>query len=609
LTSLFDARQEVRRTLGLVASLSALLASDHGLVTGEHVWAFAEGARYEVAAVDATDAHVTRTSDGRGLYVLPSDDGRYNGVSFGMHPNRADTTDDSVALQTAIEVAYDNGGGQVVLPSGTFYITGVTLRAFVSLIGTGNYRRGGATTVEVGTELKALPGTTTMIVAAGEPYVDENQNVVYLRSSSVVGIMLDGDNQAQVGINITETVQPNIAKCGFRGFVGGAPDGDGGTLPGGAAIYGGGILYNIIEENSFSPGDYYALYSQQALCTNSDIYYGANHGAFRNNAIHCKYGVVHEGIQDIYGNAFEVKGQLVEAILWLNGDGANSYGSVWGNYFEMYTEVVTEDPLTYMDVTAIKTKAFVGGIFCNQIYGPKSSHLDPGAVATAIDLSQTNYGVSVWGNEIKYWVTGIKLPSRDGGAPTISMGAFDIGNNHMSAVMYQVVNGPDEAREIGDDTLGYLRLDWDDAECKYRLGGTFSGAAVLGTNVTKEISTLNLKWGNHFRIDHAHVDPGTPALISSIINKGPGSLFTISSREAGKTALDRAAFGLASDADLLLPADVDLLFVSDADGNVREVGMTSAMLQDAQGAPTNATTPAAWREYPPGSGDFMPVYR
>jgi hypothetical protein len=562
-------RTNVLEALGLFASLSALLASTGALAEDEYVWVFAEGQRYQVAASAATDHHINR-ADGTKLYVVPNDEGRLNLLAFGVHPARDDLTDDRDAIQAAINAAADVGNGVVAVPSGTYYIgSDLELKAYVTLEGTGVYYRGGATKYEIGTELKALPGCTTMITAVG------GDPETYLRSAGIVGIMLDGNSSAQIGINITETVQSHIRMCSFARFVAGAPDGEGGTLAGGAAIYGGGVLYDIIEQNSFMPGDYYAVYFQEALKTLPQLYYGANHGFIRDNSISARYGVLTEGIQDVYGNAFELSEVLGEAALHINGAGANSSNAIWGNYFELHPEQLTEDPDTFAHYRAIKCKATTSAIFCNRFFGDASVYATSGS-GSAIDLDATNYGVSVNDNEFKYWDVAIKLrqPSATTGATGGGLNSTVVGVNHYHAsVTTRVANSPAEARTFNDTTHAAPLLEVQEQEAFYRSGGTFHGSALLGT--TSPMAAVNLYWGNHLRFDHDSQEAAVT--VSTVNGADPGGLFTISAKASDKTILADSAFGLASGADFTLPADVDLLFVTDPEGNVREVGRTSAL--------------------------------
>jgi hypothetical protein len=562
-------RTNVRKALGLFASLSALLASTGALAEDEHVWVFAEGQRYQVAASAATDHHISR-ANGTKLYVVPNDEGRLNLLAFGVHPARDDLTDDRDAIQAAIDAAAAVGNGVVAVPSGTYYIgSDLELKAYVTLEGTGVYYRGGATKYEIGTEFKALPGCTTMLTAVG------GDPETYLRSAGIVGIMLDGNSNAQIGINITETVQSHIRMCSFARFVAGAPDGDGGTLPGGAAIYGGGVLYDIIEQNSFMPGDYYAVYFQEALKTLPQLYYGANHGFIRDNSISARYGVLTEGIQDVYGNAFELSEVLGEAALHINGAGANSSNAIWGNYFELHPEQLTKDPDTFAHYRAIKCKAATSKIFCNRFFGDASVYATDGS-GSAIDLDATNYGVSVDGNEFKYWDVAIKLrqPAAMIGATGGGLNSTIVGVNHYHAsVTTRVANSPAEARTFNDTTHAAPLLEMQDEEAFYRSGGTFHGSALLGT--TSAIAAVNLYWGNHLRFDHD--SQGSAVTVSTVNGADPGGLFTISAKVADKTILANSAFNLAAGVDFTLPADVDLVFVTDPEGNIREVGRTSAL--------------------------------
>ncbi|WP_420326817.1 glycosyl hydrolase family 28-related protein [Mameliella sp.] len=100
-------------------TVADLIAETVGLPTGATLRARREGFRYQVAPAAATDHHLT-TAGGTKLYVQPAESGRYNVKAFGAKGDG--TTDDSAAIQAAVDLGKATPGVTIYFPKGAFRV-------------------------------------------------------------------------------------------------------------------------------------------------------------------------------------------------------------------------------------------------------------------------------------------------------------------------------------------------------------------------------------------------------------------------------------------------------------------------------------------------------
>jgi hypothetical protein len=100
------------------SSPAAALAAADSLAEDDVIHTL-DGFRYVVAAPGASDHHLT-TAGGAKLYVQPGASGRYNVKAFGATGDGA--TDDSAAVQAAVDLGKANPGVTIYFPKGAFRI-------------------------------------------------------------------------------------------------------------------------------------------------------------------------------------------------------------------------------------------------------------------------------------------------------------------------------------------------------------------------------------------------------------------------------------------------------------------------------------------------------
>jgi hypothetical protein len=99
-------------------SVAELLASSRTVAVGKYIECNEELVRYKVAAANATDHHVT-TASGMKLYVLPGVNG-FNIRAFGAVGD--DTTNDTAAIQAAMNARYNGVLRSIYVPVGTYRV-------------------------------------------------------------------------------------------------------------------------------------------------------------------------------------------------------------------------------------------------------------------------------------------------------------------------------------------------------------------------------------------------------------------------------------------------------------------------------------------------------
>jgi len=124
----------------LFGNAAELIASTlTGYSTGQAIRTREDGFSYIVAASGATDHHVT-TAGGVKLYVKPGASGRYNIKAFGAKGDG--TTDDSAAIQSAVDLGKSSTGITIFFPRGAWRVeTSIdcTYAGVAASIGSGYY--------------------------------------------------------------------------------------------------------------------------------------------------------------------------------------------------------------------------------------------------------------------------------------------------------------------------------------------------------------------------------------------------------------------------------------------------------------------------------------
>ena len=465
--------------------------------------------------------------------------------------------DDFINIQKCIDFVALNNGGSIILNQEKYLISeSIRLKQYVKL------------TSDLGKQVY-LPTKRPEIsgkigFAAGTPLIYLGDGSANRRGMEVNGIVLAGNGYVDYGIEFSDTIQNEIKNNLFLTI-----------KTGGAALRGGGALYLNIEKNSFSTGDFYALDSQKNYSYNPPAhYYGINVGNFSKNIVVSSYGVRHEGILDIYENDFE--GAIKQrSCIDINSATANSYTNIFNNYFEISQ--------SFSPLTAIRCTSNSGVIYGNRIFG------QAGLVSSvAIDIgSNINYQISVYGNTITRWGTGIKsYSSAAGHGDNIIL--YEIGTNYYNTVTTRISNATNTNTtntvvSVGDYKHSAQFINNSNHH-------SFQNAVSFGScSVLYSISnSLNLVKGNIFKISDT-----SAVTISSITNKIKGFVFTIYASTGGVVTLPNSQFNLASGQNLILPAYRPILFEVDYDGIIREVGITSSLITDGT-APVDAITPVGY---------------
>jgi hypothetical protein len=458
---------------------------------------------------------------------------------------------DGESIQAAVD-ALRNTGGRVELPLGTYYVsTPIQLYEHVSLIGLGAKPHPYSPDL-LGVELKAVNGCSTLVSFFNDTNTRAGRNE--RRGSSVHNIRFNGNSVASVGCDISDTVSATIDGCNFENFT-----------ASGSAVRAGGALFSTITNNNMTGGDYYALDSDATYSVNyneadpnAGIYYGINVGKFDNNAVSCKRGIRHEGILDILYNDFEML-PTSRAAIDIHSENFGSRCEIDGNYFE--------GTLSLEDFACIRCENMSGSIHDNRLYGDPGEH-------TAIKLNDSsNKNISVFSNDLQYWLNGIVLPATAGGNGTLNN--INIGANSFTNITNYIVNTP---------TTRNVTLDSNND--KDRFGSRFvqntdgfyfdgpvkmTTVKLFSTDIENlDLTTLDLGLGNNFVYNGTLV-----ATVGTIVNALPGLRFTVTCTRDSVITLDNSVFNLIGGTNYTLAANVPLEFVVDHEGVVREIGVSS----------------------------------
>lgn len=218
---------------------AAAVIADTGMTystvaAGDVVRTREEGFAYEVAASGASDQHLT-TAGGVKLYVQLQGAG-YNVKAFGAVGDGV--ADDTAEIQKAIDVASAAGGGTVVVPAGTYLVTGITLKTRVKLCGSGKNATkiqrtatGGPTITLSNTSLTTLVGLEKMTILNAGGSVANDHGVYFAVATSgltwgefsELEVTASGDGVVFLGTDVSGAIwntfkDVRVYNCGGRGW-------------------------------------------------------------------------------------------------------------------------------------------------------------------------------------------------------------------------------------------------------------------------------------------------------------------------------------------------------------------------------------------------------
>lgn len=115
-----------------------------------------------------------------------------------------DSTNDTTAVQAAMDDCHSNGGGIVFFPAGTYQVTGLTWASDVQLVGIGAFQGAGQSVI------KARSGTTAILNHAGTFSASD-------LGFRMTGIMINGNSVASVvGVKLTGLAYFDIRLCEIK---------------------------------------------------------------------------------------------------------------------------------------------------------------------------------------------------------------------------------------------------------------------------------------------------------------------------------------------------------------------------------------------------------
>lgn len=544
---------------------------------------------YKVAASGATDHHLT-TAGGVKLYVMPTSAG-YEAAAFGVVGNG--TTNDSPALQLALNAAKSIGGDVIVQPGAIVGIgTTVVIPSTTALLGGSGRKRSYVPTSTNSTmpEVRALSALSTnpMFTMANGDDVDATR-----RSFGIYGLRINGNNIATVGILARNAVQVNIENNYFGGFA-----------TGGWAIKVGGCVYVYVRRNVFVGGLYYAFDALDSYKGGTAHYYGANVGTFEENWVSAYYGIRYQGMFDILRNDFEFRTEVGTAIYVSPGE--NSYTNIIGNYFECSR--ATTNPTAGHTLIDLGTGVQNGVINGNYLSGA----VDPAnPIGIAVDTSKLIAGsIQSVGN----WIADIEIGYK---FDSLLRAQLDIGPNEFRSDVVTQYSGRVARHSVtAAGTLPNAKNHISIIDGGARL---VNGAISFGAVFVQAQTGINLDHGNAFYISSL----SGAVTYDTVLNAKQGQFFWVMAIQNNLVTLSNATFNLTVRKDLLLPQDRPILFMVDDSGVVREVGSTSLFLWSGTVANlpsattlgagarlivTDATTTTFGGTVTGGGSNIVPVY-
>lgn len=477
---------------------------------------------------------VDGTGQAQGTLAAPETD-VLNVLDFGATGNGI--TDDTAAVQAALNAAKTAATATVFFPAGTYTVSQIVLttaHAGVRLLGS-NSSYGSSHRAQ----FKAS-GTSDMFTNYGSPN---------LRNIQFENVSINGNNTATSGIYLDTCISPVIKNCEFINFATN-------TLPA-SGLKGGGCLYPRVEGCLFHNGTGRSIDLQNGYSSlNASTYYGSNDGWFQFNNDSTSTGMRVGGDNYFLNNDFEMT-LNTPALAALDISDASSHAGnaktvVTGNYFEC------------VKGTCAIVRAFYGCI--GQLSGTVSDNTMFGGTAAAggiaIDFSD-GYMINmmVSGNSIRNWGTGIKwIQGNGGGSPTI------LGNYIESTSVTTATTAP-------QTTFPYASTNTPPQFFVLRGGIYMLNAPWVGTQVRMPSGTTayDLSAGSQI-----YAQDTSPTTVTGVTNAVIGTQFYITASTANTTLTNgSAAFVLKAGANYTMAAGQTLAFIVTADGIVREIGASA----------------------------------
>lgn len=417
------------KDLATLLANSSLTYSD--VSAGDIIRTREEGFSYEVAASGASDNHVA-TAGGVKLYALPGDSG-YNVKAFGAVGDGV--TDDTAAIQAAVDAVATAGGGSVFVPAG-HYITSspILMKSNVELYGEGKTSRihnttatssGSGTVVLLGTydaDAFADPTNVTSysvgnvaegdyditVTTAAEALNFAAGDVVYLYSTT--GYTDGGGSEKPNYQQISEVLSVvsgtvTLKDPAYKAYSGG----DLKLSKSGDTVNGTGIDPMLIKYASLrnigveSDTDSWTRFGGNYRCQVSDIY------VYNSNSIYSSNGVAHGVIRNITGYTRKKAVELA--------------------YFSHDTFIENVD-VTFeaneTDTVDIGVVAFVEGAHDNVVKNVRADYSDAVVNSYAVDFSQGSSKNRISGLRVR--ATSLKHMIRISG----TQASMDYGENYLT---------------------------------------------------------------------------------------------------------------------------------------------------------------------------------
>lgn len=477
-----------------------------------------------------------------GKWVLTSQQGStespfLNVMNYGAAGNGI--TDDTAAVQSAINAASSSYSATVYFPSGTYNISQLVLGTSnngLCLLGPSK---------AVGTNTNAAT-----LKALGVGPMITNKSVVNVECITVENITFNGNALATVGIFLDTMIFPTISNCWFIDFASGE-----------ACIQGGGCLYATVEHCIFddSPGSRSLDFQNGYAHVPANSYYGCNDGWFQFNSDYT--GLMMRIGGDNYILYNDLEGALNSPALAAidttdqSTDAGAAKSVVSGNYAELTAG-------TAAIVRAVYTGSLCAVVTNNTFFGPPFGGGSP--TGTAIEFLVEALSADISGNSVRRWNVGLQMNNTGTGDGSLSV----LGNYWEAATVTTPIEGfntHSATSNAGGFTSNLLLSD--------RLYLTFSSLNVFVGDMGASDTTINLAYANSFSYNNSS---GTTTL-TGVTNAKPGSVFWITCVAGSLTLTNGAsAFNLAAGTNYTIPPGRCLMFQVPTNGEVYEVGNSSA---------------------------------